>query len=218
MEVIIGMSFLTLSKVKVEFAGRQFTWKAYITAKALPTTQRVQIISLKEFAKVALDLEQEAFVVYVATLFQHLEQRVQIAALIADKAPVIVWAKYSEFKNVFFKKSAALLPKHPKINIYVINLKEGKQPPYEPIYSLGLVELETLKIYIKTNLANSFICSLKSPPSTLILFDKKANKVFDFLSIIEVSTTSPSKTNIYFHLSVNLLIAQAVLNNSHNQI
>lgn len=63
------MSFLTLSKFKIEFAEKQFTWKAYITAEALPTTKRVQIISPKEFAKVAWDLEQEAFVVYVATFF-----------------------------------------------------------------------------------------------------------------------------------------------------
>ena len=44
-----------------------------------------------------------------------------------------------------------------KINKYAIKLKEDKQPPFEPIYNLKLVELETLKIYIKINLANSFI-------------------------------------------------------------
>lgn len=32
----------------------------------------------------------------------------------------------------------------------------GKQPLYGPIYSLKLVELETLKTYIKTNLARGW--------------------------------------------------------------
>ena len=47
------------------------------------------------------------------------------------------------------------------------------QPPYGPFYSLGPVELETLKTYIETNLANGFIRSFKSPAKAPFLFDKK---------------------------------------------
>ena len=68
--------------------------------------------------------------------------------MIADKAPVAIPAEYSDFKDVFSKESAAVLPEHTKINTHAINLEEGKQLPYGPIYSLGPVELETLKIYI----------------------------------------------------------------------
>ena len=53
--------------------------------------------------------------------------------------------------------------------------EEGKQPPYGPIYSLGPVELKTLKTYIKTNLANAFIKASKSPADTPILFVCKPN-------------------------------------------
>ena len=73
MEVVLEMSFLSFSKVKVDFAERELIWKTYTIAKALPTTKRVQIISPKEFAKVALDSNQEAFVVYVATLLNSIE-------------------------------------------------------------------------------------------------------------------------------------------------
>ena len=52
---------------------------------------------------------------------------------------------------------------------------DDKQPPYRPIYSLGLVELETLKTYIETNLANGFIRPSKSPASAPILFVCKPN-------------------------------------------
>ena len=69
-EVVFGMLFLALSKVKVDFTEKELTWKAYTIAKVLPTTKRVQIICLKEFAKVALDPKQKAFVVHVATFFQ----------------------------------------------------------------------------------------------------------------------------------------------------
>ena len=40
------------------------------------------------------------------------------------------------------------------------------------------MELETLKIYIKTNLANGFIRPSKSPAGALILFDKKPDGSF----------------------------------------
>ena len=59
------------------------------------------------------------------------------------------------------------------MNEHAIELEEGKQPPFGPIYSLGPVELETLKTYIETNLANGFIRPSKSPAGALIFFDRK---------------------------------------------
>ena len=41
MEVVFRIPFLTLSKFKVDFVKKELTWKAYIIAKALPTTKRV---------------------------------------------------------------------------------------------------------------------------------------------------------------------------------
>lgn len=57
----------------------------------------------------------------------HSDRKVQIAVFIANKVPVTVSAKYSDFADIFSKKSAVVLPKHTKINIYIINLEEGKQ-------------------------------------------------------------------------------------------
>ena len=71
-----------------------------------------------------------------------------------------------------------VLPEHTEINTHAINLQERKQLPYGPIYSLGSVELETFKTYIKTNLANGFIHPSKSPAGTPILFDKKTDGSF----------------------------------------
>ena len=92
--------------------------------------------------------------------------------MIAEEAPTKV---PSEYLDVFSPDLATKLPEYTEINIYVIDLEEGKQPLYGPIYSLGSVELETLKIYIKTNLANGFIRPSKSPAGAPILFDMKPN-------------------------------------------
>ncbi len=65
------------------------------------------------------------------------------------------------------------LPEHIGMNENAIELIEGKQPPYGPIYSLGQVELETLKTYIETHLKTGFIRPSKSPANAPIFFDKK---------------------------------------------
>ena len=89
---------------------------------------------------------------------------------------VILIAKYSDFANVFMKKLSNILPKQIRVNKYAIKLEKDKQPPYKPIYILRLIELETLKTYIKSNLANGFIQALKLLADALIIFVYKLNK------------------------------------------
>ena len=180
MKVVLSMPFLTFSNVDIQFAEKELTWRTYITKKAFPTTRQVEIIDQKEFAKAALNENIEALVVHVRSLRSkitiHLAKKAQLALLLAKK--VTVPTKYSDFADVFLEKSANVLPKQTKANKHVIGLEEGKQPPYGPIYSLGPVELETLKTYIKTNPLNSFIRALKSPADTLILFVRKPDSSF----------------------------------------
>ena len=66
-----------------------------------------------------------------------------------------------------------MLPEWTDLNEHAIELEGDKQPCYRPIYSLGLVELEPLKAYIKIHLKTGFIWPSKSPAGALILFDKK---------------------------------------------
>lgn len=83
---------------------------------------------------------------------------------------MVVLLKYLNYANIFSEASNAELSKHIGINNYPINLIDDKEPPYNPIFSLRLVELKTLKTYIETNLANGFIQPLQLPANTLILF------------------------------------------------
>ena len=82
---------------------------------------------------------------------------------------------YLDFVDVFLEKSANVLPKWTKANKYAHELEKSKQPPYGPIYSLGLIGFKTLKTYIETNLANGFIRASKSPAGAPILFVRKPN-------------------------------------------
>ena len=70
------------------------------------------------------------------------------------------------------------LSKNTYINKHFIKLQDGKQPLYRPIYSLGPVELETLKTYIEIYLKNGFILLSKSAAVAPNLFDKNLDSSF----------------------------------------
>ena len=101
----------------------------------------------------------------------HPDKAAQITYLLIKK--VRTTDKYSDFADVFSEAKILLLPERPELNEHAINLEDAKQPPYGPIYSLDLMELETLKTYIKTYFKTGFIQPSKSPAGTSILFDKK---------------------------------------------
>ena len=124
------MPFLTLSNADIQFAEKELTWRFYTAKKALPTTRRVELIDKKEFAKVALDENIEAFVVHVSSLSLgskmtiHPAWKAQIASLLAKE--IIVPTEYSDFANVFSKESAEVLSERIGINEHAIELEDGK--------------------------------------------------------------------------------------------
>ena len=119
-----------------------------------------------------------AFIIYIAALSldsgyeMHPFKKAQISYLKADEAFIKVSSQCTDFVDGFSLKLAIKLPKYTKINNHVIKLIDDWQPPYDSIYSLRLVELETLKAYIENNLSNSFIKPCKSSAGVLIFFNK----------------------------------------------
>ena len=96
-----------------------------------------------------------------------------IAHLKADEASSKVPSKYTNFIDIFLPKLTEELLKYMGINNHAIELIDDQQPSYGLIYSLGLVELVTFKVYIENNLTNDFIRLCKSPAKRPIFFNKK---------------------------------------------
>ena len=102
-----------------------------------------------------LDPKHETYVVHIGSVnsvvspsFSPLalniypSRKLQIAGLIAEKAPTKALVKYADF--VFSPDLVFKLPKHTGINDHAIELVNDQQPPYRPIYTLGPVDLEGL--------------------------------------------------------------------------
>ena len=80
--------------------------------------------------------------------------------------------QYKEYQDVFKKKNADMLPQHRSYDCG-IDLQEGTQPPFGPIYSLSQNELALLREYLDENLVKNFFRHSKSPAGAPILFVKK---------------------------------------------
>ena len=178
------MLFFILSSADVNFSGQKLWERTYTTEKALPTITRIKLVDKKEFAAAALNLERDTYIVhvvslnstpFVAALNVYPSQRPLISGLIVKEALIKVFAEYSDFADIFYPDLMFKLLKHIGINNHTIKLVNGQQSSYKPIYILAPVELETLKAYIETNLANSFIKLSKSLAGTPFLFDRKSD-------------------------------------------
>ena len=188
--------------------------KSYTTNKALLTTKQVQLVNPEKFVTADLDADSKTFVVYMAIwkrekMLVHSGKKAQIGALLFDKAFTEISAEYSNHSNVFLAQNGAELPENTVVNEHAIKLEKGKQLPFGLIYSLDPVELETLKIYIETNLANNFIRLSKSPARAPILFDRKPDGSFYLCINFGVSTISQFRTDIRYSSLENLSIGSA---------
>ena len=190
MEVVLGMPFQALSITNIQFDTKSFIWRSYSAAEALPTTKQVELINKYDFAKVVWDKNSETFVVYVAALrvpgatenagmpiYPDWANQVQVTALQQDKAPTKIPLEYPDYADFFSSYLAMELSENTDINKHAIELIQSKQSPYRPIYSLGPMELETLKAYTKTHLKTGFSRPSISPASAPIFFDKKPDKI-----------------------------------------
>lgn len=127
MEVVLEMSFLSISNANVKFVElEKLIWRFYITAEVLSTAIQVKLINKRKFVKAALDKNSEIFVIYIAAwkvqtiIHIYLLKTAQIAALKWDKAPIKVSAEYSNYTNIFSSILAMEWPENTDINKYII--------------------------------------------------------------------------------------------------
>ena len=112
---------------------------------------------------------------YVATLEAplsgmtiHILREAQIPALKQNEASTKVPNEYSDFSDVFSEEKILMLPEQTDLNEHAMKLKDGKQPLYRQIYSLGPVEREILKtwphfIWQKGGQQPLIVCELLGP-------------------------------------------------------
>lgn len=105
-----------------------------------------------------------------------------LTTLRRNKISIKIPAECVEYLDIFSLDLAKELSENTGINKYTIKLIKGKELPFDPIYSLGPVELKMLKGYIETKLKIGFIQSSKLSASVLIFLNRKSYSIL-YLSI-----------------------------------
>lgn len=94
--------------------------------------------------------------------------------------------KVTNFEEIIIKKYHKFLPLFQEVNTnklppqrsydYRIQLVDGFEHQFEPLYSLSPPEMEELKKWLKEKLVKGFKRALSTPFTLLILFVKKNNR------------------------------------------
>ncbi len=81
--------------------------------------------------------------------------------------------KYHEYASVFSPVDVEKLPPHREGFNMAIELEDGKQPPFGPLYHLSTLERQTLFDYVEENLRKGFIRRSTSSAASPVLFVRK---------------------------------------------
>jgi len=156
--VILGLSWLDRYNPSIDWMLRKVTFPTKKKSAKTLSRNKPLFIGARAFMKEAK--QNSPFVVFATPTRE-------------NATPTLIIPKqYEEFKDIFEKKNADMLPEHRPYDC-AIDLHEGMQPPFGPIYNLSQTELVELRKYIDENLAKNFICHSKSPAGAPILFVKK---------------------------------------------
>lgn len=154
--VILGLSWLEKFNPSIDWKLRRITFQKNPVRK--PRVKKPLFIGARAFVRSSR--ECAPFVIYAAPTSKEKTSTTSIPE------------RYRDFEDVFQKKNADILPEHRPYDC-AIDLEEGAQPPFGPIYNLSQTELAELRKYIDENLAKNFIRHSKSPAGAPILFVKK---------------------------------------------
>jgi hypothetical protein len=178
--LVLGIPWLQLHDVTLRFKENSILFdseyckcKCNFSAKPLPIKgiappPHFHLVSSAALYRFARRDELQIF----STTIEQIDQAM-------GNAPKEVWrnrvpTRYKRFHKMMDEKFANEMPlRHPYD--HKIPLKEGKEPPFGPLYGMSREEVIVLKQYIQDNLEKGFIQANSSPAGAPVLFVKKVD-------------------------------------------
>lgn len=156
--LILGYPWLYRHNPKIDWQTGEWTHT--------PTRPDIEIVPSKEFAA---DLEQGAQA-YLVTLKQ---DSIGFLGAVGQEPPETqIPPEAMRYAHVFSAKEAGKLPDYYRME-HGIDLVEGGQPPYGPLYNLSQRELEVLQDYLADATKKGWIRRSTSPAGAPVLFVPK---------------------------------------------
>jgi hypothetical protein len=141
-------------------------------------TIEIHSITVASFNILSRQKDVKIFAVFMKDLKIQLKK--QDNNIVTDSKSVI-FCKYHDFLNVFFKEKANVISSHKKHDHRIELLFEKKKNhEYAFLYNLSKEELQLIKKYFKKHLNKDFIESSTALYASSILFVKKSNDKLRF--------------------------------------
>ena len=153
-DLVLGMPALSQLHILVDPQAEQ--WRFKVDAGNL------QIDKAEEFTQ-AIEKEPNVFAIVCAATVRG-EQ--------GDSPSLELPRELLEYEDVFSNDKASVLPAL-KQGDHAIEVEDGKEPPYGPLYNLSQVELAELRRYLEGALQKGWIRHSTSPAGAPILFVPK---------------------------------------------
>jgi hypothetical protein len=165
-------------KSKMNFFYDEISSKFHEKSTDEESTIEIHSIVIASFNILSRQKNVKIFVVFMKNLKIQLKK--QNNSIVTDSKSVL-FSKYHDFLNVFFKKKADILLSHRKHDHRIKFEKDHEfDHEYASLYNFSKEELLLIKKYLKKHLNKSFIESNTASYASLILFAKKSDDELRF--------------------------------------
>ena len=152
--VTIGMPGLKKARILIDCEAKAWRWKLDGSSLLLQTPEG--------FAE-SLQTESRVFALLIAGVMPSRQD---------DGSLPVLPSQLKKFSDAFSTEEAGKLPQH-HWGDHAIDLEEGQEVPYGPLYNLSVKELEVLREYLDDALAKGWIRPSISPAGAPVLFVPK---------------------------------------------
>jgi hypothetical protein len=165
-DMILGMTWLQKQNPDINWDSGVWHWRTRTDAEDGP----IRLVSASAFVATVRAEGGHGYELHLADL--DLDRNTARDVLMATGPEPTVPDAYKAYARVFSEADSESMPNHGPQDL-AIELLDGKQPPWGPIYNLSEKELATLRDYLETQLRRGWIRPSKSPAGAPVFFVPK---------------------------------------------
>ena len=173
-DIVLGMPWLEQWNPAVDFVEKTIQWGSQKRRKR----RNVATIGPVGFSGCLKDTTTQSFALSVRLVEQTGPEDARMVASAGEVTsaesgvPEALQRHLDTYSQVFSEEEAAELADHGPHDL-AIDLVDGAQAPWGPLYPLSQAELAVLQEYLRSNMQKGYIRPSKSPAGAPILFAKK---------------------------------------------
>jgi hypothetical protein len=163
-DLILGMAWLQKQNYDIQWDTGVWHWRTRTNAEDGP----IRLVSVGAFVAIMRSERTQGYELHL----HELDRDPAGDVLMATGPEPTVPEPYRAYAQLFSEADSESMPSHGPQDL-AIELLNGKQPPWGPIYNLSEKELDTLCSYLEVQLKRGWIRPSKSPAGAPVFFVPK---------------------------------------------